>query len=266
MVTVALAGPSAMSGSDTGFCDIGRTLRHRFREHGVSDQPQRRESCERGKAGQGQGGGEGASRDDQGLLPKMARLERGLFASLKRLRWQWPVRTASLPRRQFRFIAAPNRASAARDSSSSTEDRDTGDFGHLLRVRGAARRGPLAPRQRRLAQRQFAHRTPAEEAVDPLQDHVRGMLDLQRHRALDPQHQGGRLLRLAFDRPRPLHLQGLRMGGDFRAGNLGPAGHQLARGKALLGIGVGEDVAEQEERGFALTRPGLDIGNYITAG
>ena len=33
-------------------------------------------------------------------------------------------------------------------------------------------------------------------------------------------------------------------GRDIRAGDLRPARHQLARGESLLGIGVGEDVAE----------------------
>ena len=69
MVTVALAGPSAMSGSDTGLATSAGALRH-----GVGDQPQRREPGERGKAGQRQGGGEGAAGDDQGLLPELARL------------------------------------------------------------------------------------------------------------------------------------------------------------------------------------------------
>ena len=64
MVTGALAGPSAMSGSDTRLGDVGGALRHR-----VGDQAQRREAGERGKPGQRQGGGEGAARDDQGLLP-----------------------------------------------------------------------------------------------------------------------------------------------------------------------------------------------------
>ena len=51
--------------------------------------------------------------------------------------------------------------------------------------------GRRAPAQRRLAQRQAADRLPAEEAVDPLQDHRRQMLDFDRGRALDPQHQRG---------------------------------------------------------------------------
>ncbi len=64
MVTVALAGPSAMSGSDTGLatsealCAIASVIRR------SGENPARG-----GKPGQRQGGGEGAARDDQGLLP-----------------------------------------------------------------------------------------------------------------------------------------------------------------------------------------------------
>jgi len=93
---------------------------------------------------------------------------------------------------------------------------------------------------------QPANRMPAEEAVDPFQDDVRFVLDLQRRRPLDPQHQRRGLLRLALDRPRPLHLQRFGMTRHVGARDLRPARDQFARGKALLGIGVGEDVAEQD--------------------
>ena len=63
MVTAALAGPSAMSGSDTGLATSAAPC-----AIASGDQPQRREAGERGKPGQRQGGGEGAARDDQGLL------------------------------------------------------------------------------------------------------------------------------------------------------------------------------------------------------
>src|SRR5690349_15530661 len=71
-------------------------------------------------------------------------------------------------------------------------------------VRRAGSLGPIAARQGSLPQGNPAHRMPAEEAVDPLQDHVRAVLNFQRHWALHPQHQRGRFLRLARDLPRPL--------------------------------------------------------------
>ena len=61
-----------------------------------------------------------------------------------------------------------------------------------VRVERRRRRRRLAPAQRRLAQRDAADRLPAEEAVDPLQDHGRQMLDFERRRTFDPQHQRGR--------------------------------------------------------------------------
>ena len=71
------------------------------------------------------------------------------------------------------------------------------------------------------ALRQLADGVPAEEAVDALQDQIGGMLDLQGHRAFDPQHQRRRPFRLAVDRPRPLDLQRLGMRGDVAAGGGG---------------------------------------------
>ena len=64
MVTVALAGPSAMSGSDTGLATSAAALRHRVVIRRSGEKP-----ASSGKPGQRQGGGEGAARDDQGRLP-----------------------------------------------------------------------------------------------------------------------------------------------------------------------------------------------------
>src|SRR5437762_6482157 len=47
------------------------------------------------------------------------------------------------------------------------------------------------------------------------------------------------------------------MAGDVGAGNLRPARHQFARGKALLGIGVGKHVAEQDGKRFCADAAGL---------
>ena len=58
----------------------------------------------------------------------------------------------------------------------------------------------FAAPQRRLTQRNAADRLPAEEAVDPFEDDRRQMLDFERRRAFNPQHQGGGFGRLFADR------------------------------------------------------------------
>src|SRR5674476_1093365 len=63
-----------------------------------------------------------------------------------------------------------------------------GDAGGDRRIGRRRRHRPLAAAQRRLAQRNPADGLPAEEAVDPFQDHRQQMLDFERRRALDPQH------------------------------------------------------------------------------
>src|SRR5690242_12525792 len=67
--------------------------------------------------------------------------------------------------------------------------------------------------ERRLPQREPADRLPAEEAIDPLQDHPGEMLNLQRRRPLDPKHQGCRLGLFAGDCSRPLDFDRLTMCG-----------------------------------------------------
>ena len=59
------------------------------------------------------------------------------------------------------------------------------------------------------------------------------MLDFERHRPLDPQHQG-RGFRIVLVHPaRPDHAHRLAVIGDFRADDLGPVGHDAGRGEAL---------------------------------
>jgi hypothetical protein len=77
-------------------------LRHR-----AGDQAQRRETGESGKPGQGQGGSEGAARDDQGFAPGLARSRpkkpiEDVFASLKPQLWQWQAAMAG-PRGGLNF-------------------------------------------------------------------------------------------------------------------------------------------------------------------
>ena len=164
------------------------------------------------------------------------------------------------PKAQFRLIAAPSRASAARSSSSSTADRVSAtfatDFGSGARLRA----GPL--RRDSGACRSASRPT----ALQPKKRLTRCRMTSDEcwissaSRALHPQHQRGRFLRLSFHRPRPLHLQRLGVGGDFGAGDVSPARHQFARGKTLLGVGVGKDVAEQDGKRFCRDRAGFCHG------
>src|ERR1700728_1698335 len=103
--------------------------------------------------------------------------------------------------------------------------------------------------QRRLAQRDAGDGAPAQELVDPLADHVGGMLKLDRRRALDPQYQCAGLALLAVDRAYPLDFDRLAVRGNVGADDLGPARHQFGRGKALLleGLahGLGDEIAQR---------------------
>ena len=86
---------------------------------------------------------------------------------------------------------------------------------------------------------------PAEEAVHALQDHAREVLDLHRGRPFDPQHQGPRLGWTAVGGALPLDFFRLRMGGDLRSHDIGPAGDELGRGEALLGEGVAQRLVQK---------------------
>src|SRR5262249_12191312 len=116
--------------------------------------------------------------------------------------------------------------------------RDLGETGcdavRRFRIAGARRRA-LAAAKRGLPPTQPPDRLPAEEAMHPLEDDTREVLDFDRRRSLDPQHEGSRLGRVAAGSPRPLDFFRLRMGRDLRAHDVGPAGDEFARGEALLG-------------------------------
>ena len=120
------------------------------------------------------------------------RCHRQAVQGLAGYRQLWQCRAGAKPF-TFRLTAAPSRPSACAqilvvDSAGAAAMRaaaaGSGGAGRLL---GACRR------ERGLAQRDAADRLPAEEAVDPLQDHRRLMLDFDRRRTFDAQHQRGRL-------------------------------------------------------------------------
>src|SRR5262249_26509451 len=96
----------------------------------------------------------------------------------------------------------------------------------------------------------------AEELIYALQDDAGQVLNLNRGRAFDPQHQYSRfrgviVLRLA----RPLDLLRLGMRRDRLADDLRPARHQLDRCESLLGKDViqrlAQDVGERTRRSAA---------------
>ena len=133
------------------------------------------------------------------------------------------------------MIAAPSRASACAQILVVDVRQGSRRCARPRPVRPARATCAGAP-QRRLAQRQAIDRAPAEKAVDALADHVGEMLNLDRRRALDPQHQRARLgASSPTGRARPLDFHRLAVGGDFGADDLAPARHQFGRGKALPG-------------------------------
>ena len=101
-----------------------------------------------------------------------------------------PAKHAEKP--HFRLMAAPRRARAWRRSSSAISGRPSAIRAATAGSGGGG--GVAGSRRRSGAWRSAicADRLPAEEAIDPLQDHRRQMLDLERRRAFHPQHQRGR--------------------------------------------------------------------------
>ena len=105
--------------------------------------------------------------------------------------------------------------------------------------------------------RNAADGLPAEEAVDPFQNDRRQMLDFERRRAFDPQHQRGGFRRLVADGARPGDLERLAVGGDLGTDDIGPAGNDFGRGKALRLERVAQGGAEQLRKRPGKTARGL---------
>jgi len=127
-------------------------------------------------------------------------------------------------------MAAPSRPSAARRFSSAISGRSA---------------GTIATAKRRLPQPQSADRLPAEKSIHPLEYDAAEVLDFDRGRSLDPQHERARLGRVAVGSPRPLDLFRLRMGRDLGAHDLGPTGDEFARSEALLGERLGQCLVQK---------------------
>ncbi len=161
------------------------------------------------------------------------------------------VAMAPLPAKRpahARLIAAPSRASACAQAARRRCRAGWRRCARSPRGRAPARLARLCPApQRRLAQRKPPTACQPKKRLTRSSDDAGQMLDLDRGRALDPQHQRRRARRPRRPLPRGhCILIGSRMGGDLRADDLRPAGDELGRGEALLGEGVSSrHVAEQ---------------------
>src|SRR5262249_56974790 len=87
-------------------------------------------------------------------------------------------------------------------------------------------------------------RLPAEEAIDPVKDDARQVLDLESRRALNSQDQGGRFRR-SFGGPRPVDLERLAVGRDLRPDDVRPARYDLGRGETLRPARIPASGSEQ---------------------
>jgi hypothetical protein len=98
--------------------------------------------------------------------------------------------------------------------------------------------------QRGLPQAQASHRLPAQEAINALQNDGGEVLDFDRGRPFDPQHQRAGLRSFAVARPRPADFFRLRMAGNLRADDFGPPDNELGGGEPLLGENVVERLVQ----------------------
>jgi hypothetical protein len=100
------------------------------------------------------------------------------------------------------------------------------DLAHLIRINGRARRALAGATQRRLPKRQPINGAPAEEPIHAFDDETDLMLDLDRRRPFDAQHQGRWLLALRVTRP--LEANRLSMRRDVMTHDVRPMGDDLA--------------------------------------
>src|SRR5450759_1848512 len=236
---------------------------HRFRQRIARERRQHR--CAEHGGGERYGDGaltEFTSGDMQLMLRGLlARAEWELASSILQL-WQW---RAALPRSRKGSLSLDGRTQAGeRLAQVLVLDRRQagGDTGGDLRIGRRWRGRRLAPAQRRLPQGDTADRLPAEEAVDPLQDHRRQMLNFERRRAFHPQHQGGRFRNAVVHVAGricawPGDLHRLAMGGDFGACDIGPAGDDFGRSEALRLEAVAQGRAQELRKRPGKTARGL---------
>src|SRR4051794_24760164 len=131
---------------------------------------------------------------------------------------------------------------------------------HDGRIRTARSLLQVPAHQRRLANLYPANRAPTEKPVHPVEDDAGHVLDLERNRSLDSQHQRGRIGIILVHAPRPDHPHRLGMIRDVGADDLGPVRHQAGLGKALLRERAGDGLAGQLAQEARLRAPGLVHG------
>ena len=157
-----------------------------------------------GRTGERQGSGAAATKSRRVMITEiLLRLRRvrelsAVALSVQAQMWQWRGRRSAKPAlrhasfdRGARAAPAPAQVvvldwpAASPAIAAGFADRCCGRAWASRRRNGACR------------MRDLADRLPAEKAVHPLQDHIRQVLDLDRRRPLDPQHQRAGLRRLA---------------------------------------------------------------------
>src|SRR5262249_6888707 len=111
---------------------------------------------------------------------------------------------------------------------------------------------PFPPYQRRLVQPNFSNCPPAEEAIDPLENDGREVLNFERARPFHPQYQRPRLRLAAVAPARPANPLGLGMFGNVGPRNFRPACHKLRRCKALFGKGGVQSLVQKRGKRLRL--------------
>ena len=155
-------------------------------------------------------------------------------------------------------MAAPSRASAARRSSSPTSDNVFGDCSAATGPR-LARLALTAP-QRRLAECNAAPpRASRGTGSHARRSHWQGAGSRSRP-GLRPARPARRAPAASpSGRARPLNLDGLAMGGDFHADNIGPARDQFGGGKSLPGKRLADNLAGDLAQRLGERRDGLSM-------
>src|SRR5262249_51362552 len=141
-----------------------------------------------------------------------------------------------------------DRGTEPRQRGSQIVVRDLGQVrGKPRRCRGVrlSPELPGCPPQRRLPECDALNSAPTEEAIDPLADHLRKMLNLDCGGTFDAKNECAGRPHPGVVRARPLNLDRLADGSNLGARNLWPARDQLRRRKALPRKSVAHDFAEE---------------------
>ena len=257
---------------------IGGTERHvrqRYRlgdvrgglRPGGGDQVERRNTGESGKSGQRQGGGDGAARDDQGVCSRIGAFtpdgpRSGLFASLKAQLWQWSAPPAA---------AAGSIGSISLDRRAEPRQRRPQflvlDVGEPARdPRHGLASGPVRAGARSRRDSGACRIASRPTALQPKKRLTRCRMVSEAcciSRAIGPSTRNTRVAGCSGS-PSTGRGHWIFNGSEWRAISVPaisrPADDQFARGEALLGIGIGKHVAEQDGKRLRADRTGLCHG------